>query len=89
MFQPQAYTAPVEVNARPWYKPAATGTALDMTGVSRLKAALPAPNAGATARPSNTKTGTSAHAIARKKPPRAIHTRKLERSPPGRSIARK
>ncbi len=81
MFQPQANTAPVELSARPWYKPPATAVTFTATDVSRFKPALAAPDAGATTKPSNTMTITSPHVGVRKKPLQ-IPTRKLERSSP-------
>ena len=62
MFQPQANTAPLELTARLWYTPAATGGAFTLSDVSRFEPAKPAPDAGANARPSNSRTVTSTHA---------------------------
>ena len=38
MFQPQASTAPLEVTARLWYRPAATGGAFTLSDVVALRA---------------------------------------------------
>src|SRR6202043_3470710 len=55
MFQPQANTAPLEVRARLWYTPPATGLTFTFCGVFGFEPELPAPEADATAKPSNSR----------------------------------
>ena len=49
MFQPQANTTPLELSARPWYKPAATAALFAATGAPRFRPALTAADADACA----------------------------------------
>ena len=83
MFHPQANTAPVEVTTSPWYKPPATRT-FAVTDVTRFKPPLPAPDAGATAKPSKSRPSTSTPG-ARKEPQYPV-VLQLGRSAAGRSI---